>query len=47
MQWHQLDHMQTICTSLLTDDHTNTYPIGLGVGLGLEKMVLLRSLLAW
>jgi len=24
MQWHQLDHMQTICTSLKTDNHTNT-----------------------
>jgi len=24
MQWHQLDHMQTICTSLHTDNHTNT-----------------------
>ena len=24
MQWHQLDHMQTICTSLQTDTHTNT-----------------------
>ena len=24
MQWHQLDHMQTICTSLHTDSHTNT-----------------------
>jgi len=24
MQWHQLDHRQTICTSLQTDDHTNT-----------------------
>jgi len=23
-QWHQLDHMQTICTSLQTDYHTNT-----------------------
>ena len=23
MQWHQLDHMQTICTSLQTDNHTN------------------------
>jgi len=21
MQWQQLDHMQTICTSLLTDNH--------------------------
>jgi len=24
MQWHQLDHMQTICISLQTDNHTNT-----------------------
>jgi len=24
MQWHQLDHMQTICTSLQTDNHTIT-----------------------
>ena len=23
MQWHQPDHMQTICTSLQTDNHTN------------------------
>ena len=23
MQWHQLDHMQTICTLLQTDNHTN------------------------
>ena len=23
-QWHQLDHMQTICASLQTDNHTNT-----------------------
>jgi len=23
-QWHQVDHMQTICTSLQTDIHTNT-----------------------
>ena len=23
-QWHQLDHMQTICTSLQTENHTNT-----------------------
>ena len=23
-QWHQLDHMKTICTSLQTDNHTNT-----------------------
>ena len=24
MQWHQLDHVQTICTLLQTDNHTNT-----------------------
>ena len=24
MQWQQLDHMQTICTSLQSDNHTNT-----------------------
>jgi len=23
-QWHQLDHMQTVCTSLQTDNHTHT-----------------------
>jgi len=23
-QWHQLDNMQTICTLLQTDNHTNT-----------------------
>jgi len=23
-RWHHLDHMQTICTSLQTDNHTNT-----------------------
>jgi len=23
-QWHQLDHVQTICTSLQTDINTNT-----------------------
>jgi len=24
MQWHQLDHIQTISTSLQTDNHANT-----------------------
>jgi len=24
MHWYQLDHVQTICTSLQTDNHTNT-----------------------
>jgi len=23
-QWHQLDHLQIICTSLQTDDHAST-----------------------
>jgi len=26
-QWHQLDHMQIICTSLHTDNHANTSPL--------------------
>ena len=26
-QWHQLDHMQIICTSLQTDNHASTSPI--------------------
>jgi len=26
-QWHQLDHMQIICTSLQADDHASTSPL--------------------
>jgi len=26
-QWHQLDHMQTICTLLQTDNHISTSPL--------------------
>ena len=26
MQWHQLDHMLTTCTSLQTDNHPNRTP---------------------
>jgi len=26
--WHQLDHMQIICTSLQTDNHASTSPLG-------------------
>jgi len=26
-QWHQLDYMQIICTSLQTDNHTSTAPL--------------------
>jgi len=26
-QWHQLDHKQTICTLLQTDNHTSTSPL--------------------
>jgi len=25
-QWHQLDHMRIICTSLQTDNHASTLP---------------------
>ena len=31
-QWHQLDHMQTICTLLQTDNHTNTSSLFLQAG---------------
>ena len=27
MQWHQMDHVQTIYTSLQTDNHTNTLSV--------------------
>jgi len=26
-QWHQLDHMQILCTSLETDNHASTSPL--------------------
>jgi len=26
-QWHQMDHIQIICTSLQTDNHTSTSPL--------------------
>jgi len=26
-QWHQLEHMQIICTSLQTDNHASTSPL--------------------
>jgi len=26
-QWHQLDHMQIICTSLQTNNHASTSPL--------------------
>ena len=32
MQWHLLDHMQTICTSLQTDNHTNTSSLNFFTG---------------
>ena len=31
-QWHQLDHMQTICTSLQTGNNTNTSPLSFLTG---------------
>jgi len=27
-QWHQMDHMLIICTSLQTDNHASTSPLG-------------------
>jgi len=36
MQRHQLDHIQTICTSLETDNHTNTSSITIFTGLMLS-----------
>jgi len=32
MQWHRLDHMQTICTLLQTDNHTNTSSLSFFTG---------------
>jgi len=34
MQWHQLDHIQTICTSFQTDNHTNTSSLQAGYSSG-------------
>jgi len=31
-QWHQLDHMQIICTSLQTDNHASTSPLSFFTG---------------
>jgi len=31
-QWHQLDRMQIMCTSLQTDDHANTSPLSFFTG---------------
>jgi len=31
-QWHQLVHMQIICTSLQTDNHASTSPLFLQAG---------------
>jgi len=28
-QWHQLDHMHIMCTSLQTDNHASTSPLSL------------------
>jgi len=28
-QWHQLNHMQIICTSLQTDNHVSTSPLSI------------------
>jgi len=31
-QWHQLDYMQIICTSLETDNHATTSPVSFFTG---------------
>jgi len=31
-QWHQLDHMQIICTSLQMDNHASTSPVSFFTG---------------
>jgi len=31
-QWHQLNHMQIICTSLQTDNHASTPPLSFFTG---------------
>ena len=31
-QWHQMDHMQIICTSLRTDTHAGTSPLKIFTG---------------
>jgi len=32
MQWHRLDHVQTICTLLETDKHANTSSLNFFTG---------------
>jgi len=36
--WHQLDHVQTICTSLQTDNHTNTSSLNLIIELIIQNV---------
>jgi len=31
-QWHQLDHMQSVCTLIQTDNHTNTSSLNFFTG---------------
>jgi len=31
-QWHRLDHMHIICTSLQTDNHASTSPLSFFAG---------------
>jgi len=38
MQWHQLDHMQTICTWLQTNNHSNTSSLNFFTGQMLFQM---------
>jgi len=48
-QWHQLDHVQTVCTSLQTDNHTNTSSLNRqcrsieGIGLPVESTIQIQT----
>jgi len=39
-QWHQLDHMQIICTSLQTDNHASTLSLIFTAWIWLTFLVL-------
>jgi len=42
-RWHQLDHMQIICTSLQTDNHASTSVLGLLIDKVLEVCIILYN----
>ena len=42
-QWHHLDHMQVICTSLQTDNHANTLSLKFFLQAGCSSCLLYTS----